>query len=496
MKNVHKVQLSILNKTLCNASQSRFYKEKLKNISTYDEFRTLPITDYKSYEHEINQQRETSENILCKNIVRFQPTSGSTSPIKWIPYNKELLGDFDKAASVWMADMATTFPKIKKGRHYWSLSWLPNHLRSTQSLDDSEVLSPIKRYLMQKFFAVPKEVMFTEKIEDNLFGTVCFLVAASDLSLISVWSPTFLLSILETIKTNHSEIIQTLKTGKWSTKRNMPLKAPKNIEQATLLQKLYSIDEYFHLWPKLGLISCWDTAQSDRYAKKVKELFPNTPVQGKGLWATEAVVTIPVLDKYCLSFQSHFYEFENIETKEILPSWKLKSGMQVSPIVTTPNGFLRYRMNDRLIVTELLGQCPTLTFIGRINDCDLVGEKLSQENVSKLFETIQDSCTPFCLIGIELPNKTKLPYYILLVESIKKSESEISDDCENFLQQNYHYELARNLNQLDKVKVYQSNDTLKIYERLAISKGMIKGNIKLEPLLITKCDNFIKDLHE
>lgn len=495
MKNVHEVQLSILNKILRTARENYYYQDTLKNISNFDDFKNLAITEYNDYEDVITNQKQNNSELICNNIIRYQPTSGSTNQVKWIPYNKALLKDFDTAASIWMADMAIQYPDIKKGKHYWSLSWLPNNMRALQNLDDSEILSPIKKFLMQKFFAVPKEVMFTETIEDNLFGTVCFLVATKELSLVSVWSPTFLISILDTIQNYKDEIIQTLSTGKWSSKRNMPLKAPKSLSQARLLESL-SINSFYKLWNKLALISCWDTAQSKIYAQKLKGLFPNTPIQGKGLWSTEAVVTIPVLEKYCLSYQSHFYEFEDFETHQIHPSWELKPGMKVIPIVSTPNGLLRYKMNDLLIVDSIIETCPTLTFLGRIKDCDLVGEKLSQEQTLKLFDQINQYCNPISLIGIQSPNHNKAPHYKLLIEDLNIAETELALICENFLQQSYHYQLARDLNQLGQLEIVCNKNAHAIYEQLAIAKGMIKGNIKLEPLIITETDLLLKDKNE
>lgn len=495
MKNVQNIQLSILNELIQKASKSFFHNIAQKNINCYEDFKNLPITDYSDYQDIIFKQKDLNQEFICKDIVRYQPTSGSTSQIKWIPYNKDLLKDFDIAASIWMADMAKTYPNINKGKHYWSLSWLPNSLRSQQNLDDSEILSPIKKLLMQKFFAVPKKVMFTQTIEDNLFGTVCFLAATKDLSLISVWSPTFLISILETIQIHKTEIIETLLTGKWSKNRDIPLKAPKSKSQALILKEL-DINNFYKLWKNLALISCWNTAQSKSYAQKLKHFFPDTPIQGKGLWSTEAVVTIPVMSHYCLSYQSHFYEFEDFETQEIYPSWKLREGMKVIPIVSTPNGFLRYKMNDLLSVGKIIKNCPTLKFLGRIKDCDLVGEKLSQHQAIELFKEIDKLCNPVCLIGVQNPLESMHPYYVLLVDEINKDIKDIALHSENFLQRSYHYQLARDLNQLGNLEVVYHVNAHRIYEQIALSKGMIKGNIKLEPLIITDSDKIFKDNNE
>ncbi|MEK5768551.1 GH3 auxin-responsive promoter family protein, partial [Acinetobacter schindleri] len=91
--------------------------------------------------------------------------------------------------------------------------------------------------------------------------------------------------------------------------------------------------------------SSWDTAGSKAWAEKLKEKLANVQFEGKGLWATEGVVTIPYNDQYPLAYQSHFYEFEYLEGEkqgQIVPSWQLKQGDVVSPLITSGNGLLRY----------------------------------------------------------------------------------------------------------------------------------------------------------
>jgi hypothetical protein len=491
MKKVQVHQRTILNHLIKKLRKCEHHANSLSQISCYEDFCSLPVTTYVDYKQVIERQRQEGGNILCDHLVRFQPTSGSTDSLKWIPYNRAFLRQFDRAASVWLADLTRQYPGILQGKHYWSLSWLPNEMRAQQNLDDSEILSPIKKLIMQQFFAVPKEVMLTQTIEDNLFATACFLVASEDLSLISVWSPTFLLSLMEVIIKNKEEIILTLNTAQWQEQREIPLYAPRAPKRAAVLASIKEMDRLYKLWPKLALVSCWDTAQSALYADRIRRILPFTPVQGKGLWATEAVITIPIGMDYQLSFQSHFYEFEDLDTGRIHPCWELRKGMRVTPIISSPNGFLRYRINDQLLVKNIKGECPVLTFQGRIKDSDLVGEKMSQQLALELFEKIRHACHPISLIGVHDPSQGAHPYYLLLTDGISKDPLTLSELSENFLQQNYHYKLARDLNQLDSIKVLNVDNAHALYEKISLDKGMIKGNIKIEPLIMIETDKKI-----
>lgn len=68
-------------------------------------------------------------------------------------------------------------------------------------------------------------------------------------------------------------------------------------------------------------MSSWDTAGSKAWAEKLKEKLPSVQFEGKGLWATEGVVTIPYNDQYPLAYQSHFYEFEYLEGENKVKSF-------------------------------------------------------------------------------------------------------------------------------------------------------------------------------
>jgi hypothetical protein len=62
----------------------------------------------------------------------------------------------------------------------------------------------------------------------------------------------------------------------------------------------------------LALVSAWDTADAAPWAQQLKACFPQAAFEGKGLWATEGVVTIPIDGQYPLAYRSHVYEFEDL----------------------------------------------------------------------------------------------------------------------------------------------------------------------------------------
>jgi GH3 auxin-responsive promoter. len=76
-------------------------------------------------------------------------------------------------------------------------------------------------------------------------------------------------------------------------------------------------------------------------------------------------VTIPFANRFTLSYQSHFYEFILQDSQKVVPSWQLKIGDIVSPVITTGSGLIRYVIDDELEVTDFYQQVPCFKFLGR-----------------------------------------------------------------------------------------------------------------------------------
>jgi hypothetical protein len=511
-KDVESSQKVILAKILTNIVDSENgTKHKLSSKSSLQDFQAqVPITDYDYWSAQIEQQQSEHINLLTNNdCARYQPTSGSTSKIKWIPYTKSFLEELDSAISPWLADMYRNYPKIKNGKHYWSLSWVPSDLRNklTASINnDLQLLPWWKQIFMTGTMAVPESISLAESSDESFFATACYLISCSDLSFISVWSPTFALSLLEFIQLHQRDISQVLASGKWPNKYPglYRINTPQNIMSSEILSKWNGkIDAKFtaSIWPKLALISAWDTSSSKIWADKLRRIFPHSEFQGKGLWATEGVTSIPYDNQFPLAVTSHFYEFEDLASQKIMYSWQLSEGMSVRPIISSTNGLLRYAMKDQLKVTGFIDQCPCFEFIGRIDGTDMVGEKLSPETAVQLLNkfNLEEDIIPITLIAMPANDQQTKPCYLLLCEkdgpliggTLTEREDQLTKSLEKMLSQHFHYQLARELGQLGCARVCIKQDALALYANHKVEQGMVKGNIKVEPLILWMNQSFL-----
>lgn len=498
LNNLEAIQRERLSRWLAAASRAEEgQRHGIRPDWTWEEFaQRMPVTTYADYSEALNQQRATHQSVLIDSpVMRYQPTSGSTSAVKWIPYTKMFLAELDEVISAWVADLYRLYPSQTKGTHYWSLSWIPTDMREQTSgdiNDDMMLLSWGKRLLAYLTQAVPQEVAMAQSSDDSLFATLAYLLADESFGFMSVWSPTFALGAMDLMVRWRTELAQALDTGTWGPRQShmAGVACPKSQRAAKLLREWDGKLEaafFAKLWPQLTVVSSWDTAAAAPWADRLRKLLPHAAFQGKGLWATEGVVTFPFQGRFPLSYLSHFYEFEDTSNGQILASWQLKDGQEVSPILTTGSGFARYKMADVVRVDSHLGQVPCLTFLGRNDGVDLVGEKTSATLALQIQSGLDlRDAVPVTLLALDQSTNLS-PGYCLLVECDEGTDTpalrqHLAAQIEAALQQNFHYRLARELGQLQPATCVALPLMREIYLDQCRLRGMVEGNIKIEPL--------------
>jgi hypothetical protein len=287
--------------------------------------------------------------------------------------------------------------------------------------------------------------------------------------LISVWSPTFLLRMLDLLQKERDWLLERL---------------GKSAKVYQFLQNDFEInsENLCKLFPNLRFISSWESGTSAPWANKVKSLFPKAHFQGKGLWATEGVVTIPFEGKYPLALNSHYYEFLDPQSGNIQSLEKLKEGDIVQPLLTTGAGFIRYHLEDNLLVTGFHHKTPCFEFQGRSKHVDIAGEKLSYEVAEKIMGTIKSefSVDPICFIAKGLPSGGA---YELLIEKGEEPSEKLKNRVEELLLGHHHYRLARDLGQLQAAEVLNKKNPLEYYYEVCKKRISVDGNIKPEPIV-------------
>jgi len=481
LKDPKKAQLHVLHKILND------YSHIYPNISGLDNFQnSFKLSKYADWKDKILEQKNINSEIMAAKVQRYEPTSGSQQQVKWIPYTNSFLSQLESAYGPWLYDLYDSIPELMNGSHYWSLSWLPDDLRN-QTNNEANIFPFWKRLFLNKLMTLDPKIANLETSEMAQKAAILSLLS-KDVTLISIWSPTYLLSLIDKMMISKDEIIHFLKNKDFQS--NLSIYTSKKCIDRSI-QILESTSEITNdvtkeLWPKLKLISMWDTSLSAAWAQKVSNLFSNVQTQGKGLWATEGVVTIPFQNKYPLAINSHFYEFEELDSGKIYNSWSLEKGMRVKPYLTTGSGLFRYGLNDELLVNDFLGHTPTLKFIGRIGDVDIAGEKLGHCELRSISKSIE-SKYKVKVITIFAHNKNDYERkYELLIDGQQTNDvlTSIQSFFEKSLLAHFHYRLARELGQLKISEITAQNDAIQLYYKRAATKIKIAGNIKVEQVII------------
>jgi hypothetical protein len=141
-----------------------------------------------------------------------------------------------------------------------------------------------------------------------------------------------------------------------------------------------------------------------------------------------------------------------------------------------------------MVVRDHLGRTPCFEFLGRIGDVDIVGEKTSPEMAQSALDVLASAgrCRPLSLLALAPPSKGERPSYVALCEGPASTadDERRSATLEASLHRAFHYALARDLGQLAPARVLTTPDARAIYEAVGAARGMVSGNMKVEPLLL------------
>jgi hypothetical protein len=414
-RDVRATQAALLRRLLRRHENTWFgRKHRFASIHNAPDFQNaVPLSDYEDYRDAIARISNGEQNLLTADRVHLlEPTSGSTSGEKLIPYTSGLRRSFRRAIRTWIWDLYSQRPAVRHGRSYWSITpLLQLNRRTTAGIpigfeDDASYLSTLERHFVQSLMVVPPTVARCGAISTAQYATLFFLMRAADLSLISVWSPTFLSELLQLLWANWERLVADVAVGRLAgcnlcEQSEMHQQYQPLPERAEKLRQIFRRANHISdcvplVWPALALVSCWADGPSKVHARNLCQNLSKIEIQPKGLLATEAFVTVPFVSAAAaaLMVRSHFFEFQpvnsgqSIDDFQPLLSHELTRGRCYRVIVTTEGGLYRYKLYDEVEVTGFVAEVPLLRFVGKADDVsDLVGEKLDAAHVEKVLQS-------------------------------------------------------------------------------------------------------------
>ncbi|MFM0649537.1 GH3 auxin-responsive promoter family protein [Paraburkholderia bryophila] len=481
----NKVQARRLAQLLDAGRDTAFGRQHgFEEIRSADQFRErVPIRDTAAFLPWLERAAQDTESVLTRERPTFfERTSGSTARSKLIPYTPAFLRELQAAMIVWLADMAREHPGIMAGRAYWSMSpalQAPGTTSNGIAIGSASDLD----YLGGSSAAALAATLLVPPLNGDPAAwrrqTLRALVADETLAMLSVWSPTFLTSLLRPL----------FSPGEPDSTRDLEwIEANLPAARAAALREAIARGRCDALWPRLAAVSSWMDGPSRVYAESLRTRFP-AAVQWlpKGLFATEGVVSIPFGDGAgCpLAIGSHYLEFV-FDDGRVCDVSGLALGDEAAVVLTTGGGLYRYALGDRVRVTRFTGRTPCIAFVGRAGaSCDLVGEKLDERMVSDALAPVFASGASACLVP---DAQAEVPHYVMLLAGVPRESTEMfCDAVEARLDRIFHYAHARRVGQLGPLRLRRLSDTPAqlgdLLQHAAERSGIRAGDVKPSPLV-------------
>lgn len=492
LRDVERVQRTGLLERLARNAGTRFGRvHGFAGIRTVADYQArVPVGGHAAYADDLAAIARGEPAVLTRGrIERFLPTSGSTSASKLVPWTAALGREFRRGIDPWLAALYRRVPGLLATKAYWSISPQGTVARREGLLpvgfdDDSAYLGFVGRALFGRVSVVPAGLERCTDPAEFRDRTLLALLAEPRLGLVSVWSPTFLTVLMDHFRSDPDRLLDSLAR---QSRRGL---AGRVARLRRVLRELPEAAWWPAIWPELRVISCWTHGPSALYAARLQERFPGVEMQGKGLVATEAFVSLPLepaLDPV-LAVRSHFFEFVDPANGAVGLAHEVREGGLYRVLVTTEGGLYRYDLGDLVRVTGRLGDAPCLRFVGREgNVSDRFGEKLHGPLVADAMDRLFDRHGIRPRFRMLAPVETAAGGgYALFIGAELSQPERVAEELDEALRSNFHYDHCRKLGQLSRVRIFQLDPAgpggETVYQAALLARGLKPGEIKMTPL--------------
>ena len=469
------------------------------SINDFDGFRSrVPIRRYAEMLPWIDRIAHGELCVLSNDpVIAFEETGGSTGGRKLIPYTAAALRAFRAAVLPWLYDLSQRHPGAFAGKAYVAVSPATRMPRTTPAghpiglPSEGAYLGADLVTAFAAVAAVPAGLSSIPDVAPWRFATLLHLLKADRLTLISVWSPTFLIVLMDALADLAPSLGQALHDGWPSSSQAAPADQriapdPERARHIETALSRHPIDTAA-IWPHLDTISAWADGSSRVYARRLQAMFPHAALQPKGLLATEGAVTTPWggLPYSIPALTSSVVEFVDDQNCARL-CHELTKGETYRVAITTPGGLYRYDLGDRVLCHAVNNGLPRLEFVSRADvGSDLVGEKLTEEFVVGVLSA---AGVPASLVA----HPAAQPFYELVVHTTEPGQAaSIVATVERGLCRNPQYSYARKIGQLGPLRARAVPDWLDRIVAVQTKRGLRLADIK-PPSLI--CDDRLRDL--
>lgn len=451
--------------------------------------RRLPIVTYDDLVPWVERQMARRSAVLApESVLFYERTSGSSGPVKHIPCTASLRRSFTELFLLWLHDLLTAGPPLDTARAWISTSppAMPREQTSAGvpvgTTTDLDYLGGWSRRILSPFLALPPAVSRLEDPADYTYVAALFLFAGRP-EVVSVWNPSLLTVLLEALASHRDTVARDVRDGR-VVRAGTAFRVPAPRPDALAALACEPV-EWPRALPSLRLVSCWADGPAAAGARHLRGRLPGVTIQGKGLLATEAPMTVPLVAAGggVPLVSEVFFEFVD-GGGAVGGLADLEVGQDYAVVITQKGGLARYRIGDRVRVTHRYLGTPCLAFEGREGAIsDLVGEKLAESFVERALGRLSlDGCRFRSLVPV--PANGAPGHYVLVVDRCAVATDDLPRRLDAELARAVRYAEARRLGQLGaaRVRVVPEAAVRFIDGRAAL--GTRRGAVKPESLVL------------
>lgn len=466
---------------------------RLFNVLPEDDYaafcKKVPVVTYDHIRHLVERQKDFERPVLCADpIISFESTPGHFGKPKSIPYTKELREAFYNAYALTLADLLSLGVKLRSGRAFSArlhqfveneYTRLPQLSGVVQS--DSYLSGPFGS-MLKRYMIAPSALGNLLEPDDFNHVVSLLLLAEPNLEIISILNPSFLELLLDYMQNEADRLVPQLERGR-ITREGVSFEfRAVDKERARLLSR--PPYDWSQVWPNLKIISCWTSGHAALSVNALKAAFPNTSIHPKGLFATEAPLTVHLYEAkgYVPCIQDVFFEFID-DNGAICTLENISCDKEYDLIISQIAGLYRYRLGDRIRFTHTFKKVPCLEFVGRSDTvCDIAGEKLNEAFARKCVEEVFQDAEAFAML---LPHSVRgqTPFYYLLTSRDTGQMDGIPERLDEALSRAFHYRSARQNGRLDGIKVHSYRYARELFIRFYDKKGLTVEDMTTSTLM-------------
>lgn len=516
MKNQNEFLMKLLKDNQDTEYGKKYGFAEIRSIEEYQ--KKVPVIIYDDIAESIERMLAGEKNILTAYpFDHMNETSGTVGNPKLIPMTQPQLDIYTKYNNLLLYGLLfkKLDPKWVNGRAFCTTSG--NYRKMPSGITVGEASSKMADYikggkdaydgLLRTMYTSPVEAVNPLKGTDTKYIATRF--ALEDRAVTGMIAGFYSVAVLflQYIADHYELLINDIEHGTVSDEVDMPDEARESLlkkvkpmpQRAAELREIFKNGSDFPFVPKVWPDMCYLIGVGGDgfsiYDRTLKERFTGGCVKNiyAGITASEgawsASFDVDNLDTALLT-RSAFMEFLPVEAgndfSKCVTLDRLEKDKVYELIVTTVNGFYRYRMSDSVIVTGFYNQTPLVQFMGRVNRTinlaeEKTTEKAIQVTVERTCEELGIPLSDFCVY----PNDEVSPgYYVFLIEPYRVMHGITKETLEKCV---YKHLLEANPVYADCVaedwlKVPQAYflqpQTAALYKDLMVAKGASMNQLK------------------